>query len=181
MPCANCRVKVEAKNDSLPAAIHANGLKGGEVMVSAKRSSQFASALLLIMDKGQFKLRLAETDEPYSYIEMTRKMIQEFGPDYLIEPDLSSGSYFVAVQAILGGRVRVTGWPRNSLQIDGRFPKFLPPPGFVSRARDLGDSVMILAICALFARNSSWCILYVDAERLRETRVQSYRGNGNRA
>ncbi|MGD0059225.1 MAG: 3-phosphoshikimate 1-carboxyvinyltransferase [Verrucomicrobiia bacterium] len=159
-------VEVEAEKGCLPAVIHARGLKGGEVTISAKQSSQFASALLLIADKAQINLKLAEPDEPYSYVEMTRRMIREFSHDYAIEPDLSSGSYFVTVQAITGGRVKVAGWPRNSLQIDGRFPKFLPPPDFVSRVHDLGDSVMTLAICALFAEVP--VVHIVDAERLRE-------------
>jgi 3-phosphoshikimate 1-carboxyvinyltransferase len=165
-------VESQTTHGRLPAVVRAKGLKGGTVTVSAKRSSQFASALLLIVDKAKFKLQLAEPDEPYSYVDMTCRMIETFHRDYLIEPDLSSASYFVASGWIASGRVEVAGWPKESMQIDGRFQKFLPDlrraaaarPIEVSRMRDLGDSVMTLAICALFGIQS---LQVVDAARLR--------------
>ena len=157
-------VEARSENGCLPAVIRARGLTGGEVTVSAKQSSQFASGLLLIADRAKFDLHLAERDEPYGYVDMTRRMIREFTGDYAVEPDLSSGSYFVAAQAIAGGRVKVAGWPRRSVQIDARFPKFLPPPREVSRLRDLGDSVLTLAICALFGNQP---LQIADAARLR--------------
>jgi 3-phosphoshikimate 1-carboxyvinyltransferase len=158
-------VEVSSENGCLPAVIRAHGLKGGEVTVSAKQSSQFASALLLVLDKTQFKLRLAEPDEPYSYVDMTCRMSDTFHRDYLIEPDLSSASYFVAAGYLTGGKVEIGGWPLKSLQIDGQFSRFLPPPREVSRLRDLGDSVLTLAICALFGREP---LRITDARRLRE-------------
>ena len=165
-------IEVQAGRDRLPVVLRARGLKGGKVTVSAKQSSQFASALLLIVDKAQFKLQLAEPDEPYSYVDMTCRMTETFHRDYLIEPDLSSASYFVASGWITGGRVEVAGWPKESVQIDGKFQKFLPDlrraatarPTEVSRMRDLGDTVMTLAICALFGTQS---LQIVDAARLR--------------
>jgi 3-phosphoshikimate 1-carboxyvinyltransferase len=157
-------VEVQSGQGCLPAVIHARALKGGEVTVSAKQSSQFASALLLIVDKAKFKLRLAEPDEPYSYVDMTCRMSDTFHRDYLIEPDLSSASYFVAAGFLTNGQVKVAAWPRNSLQIDGRFIQFLPPPGKASRAKDLGDSIMTLAICALFGKQP---LQIADAARLR--------------
>jgi 3-phosphoshikimate 1-carboxyvinyltransferase len=158
-------VEVQTKHACLPAVIRATGLKGGHVTVSAKQSSQFASALLLIADKAKFELQLVEPDEPYSYVEMTRKMVNTFRHDYLIEPDLSSASYFVAAAHLTAGCVEIGGRPRNSLQVDGKFPQFLPPPTTVSRLRDLGDSVMTLAICALFGKNP---VTITDAARMRE-------------
>jgi 3-phosphoshikimate 1-carboxyvinyltransferase len=158
-------VEVQATDAHLPAVIRAMGLKGGKITVSAKQSSQFASALLLIADKAQFELQLIEPDEPYSYVDMTRKMVNTFRHDYLIEPDLSSASYFVAAGHLTAGHVEIGGRPRNSLQIDGKFPQFLPPPTTASRLRDLGDSVMTLAICALFGKNP---VSITDAARMRE-------------
>jgi 3-phosphoshikimate 1-carboxyvinyltransferase len=157
-------VEARSEDGCLPAVIRARGLKGGEVTMSAKQSSQFASGLLLIVDKAKFNLRLAEPDEPYSYVDMTRRMIREFSHEYAVEPDMSSGSYFVAAQAIMGGSVTVAGWPKRSLQIDARFLQFLPPTGKVSRSRDLGDSVLTLAICALFGKQP---LRIVGAARLR--------------
>ena len=158
-------VEVKGGRGFLPAVIRAKGLKGGKVTVSAKRSSQFASALLLIVDKAQFDLQLAEPDEPYSYVDMTCKMVDTFRHDYLIEPDLSSASYFMAASYLTGGHVEIAGWPLNSLQVDGKFPRFLPPPATVSRLQDLGDSGMTLAICAVFGTRP---LRVTDAARLRE-------------
>lgn len=159
------QVGVDAPRNRLPAVITANGLSGGVVTVSAQHSSQFASALLLIAEQARFRLQLAEPDEPYSYIEMTARMVDTFRRDYLIEPDLSSASYFTAINFICGGRIEVGGWPRQSLQMDGRFPEFLPPPAQVSRRRDLGDSVMTLAVCAPFGQEP---VCVTEAGRMRE-------------
>ena len=158
-------VTVLSSMNRLPAVIRTKGIRGGTVKVSARSSSQFASALLLISRAGMLDVRLEETDEPHGYVEMTRRMMGTFTPDYSIEPDLSSASYFVAAGWIEGGQVDVAGWPKESIQIDGEFRKFLPPPPKVSRLRDLGDSVMTLAICALFGKQP---MRLVDAERMRE-------------
>ncbi len=143
--------------ENLPVTIRASGKKPVRQRVSGAESSQFASALLLA---GH------EVDtEPHTYVEMTQRMLREFAPDYLIEPDLSGASYFVAAGWMTGGQVDVAGWPGKSLQIDGEFPKYLPPSATVSRARELGDSVMTLAICALFGKQP---MRLTDAARMRE-------------
>ncbi len=149
----------------LPAIIRADGLRPKTVVVSARHSSQFASALLLISRQAGLKVQLSEPDEPHGYIEMTKRMTERFTHDYFIEPDLSSASYFVAAGWTTGGHVEVAGAPKNSLQIDGAFPQFLPPPPVVSRASDLGDSVMTLAVCALFGNQP---MKLTDAKRMRE-------------
>lgn len=143
--------------EHLPVTIRARGQRPGRVKVSGAQSSQFASALMLAGYE-------VET-EAHAYVEMTRRMLREFQPTYAIEPDLSSASYFVAAEFISGGRVTVVGWPARSLQVDGRFREFLPPPATVSRQHDLGDSVMTLAICALFGRQP---LTITEAGRLRE-------------
>ncbi|MSR65286.1 MAG: 3-phosphoshikimate 1-carboxyvinyltransferase [Verrucomicrobiae bacterium] len=163
-PLKSLGVDLDETGNHLPVTIHANGMRGGTVSVSARRSSQFASALMLISRWATLDIVVSEPDEQHGYIEMTRRMIEEFQPDYLIEPDLSSASYFLAINVVTGGQVVVAGWPRNSLQIDGRFPLYVPPPRIVSRLSDLGDSVMTLAICALFFKQP---MQLTRAERMR--------------
>jgi 3-phosphoshikimate 1-carboxyvinyltransferase len=136
--------------------IRATGKKAERAHVNGDESSQFASALMLAGHD-------VET-EAHPYVEMTRRMLREFQPDYAIEPDLSSASYFVAAGWMTGGRVRVTDMPKRSLQVDGEFAGFLPPPAEVSRLRDLGDSVMTLEICALFGKHPT---KLMDAARMR--------------
>jgi 3-phosphoshikimate 1-carboxyvinyltransferase len=54
--------------------------------------------------------------------------------------------------------VRVLHWPDSDWQVDQRFPATLPEPpdfnGVVSRATDLGDSIMTAMILAPFAHNA---------------------------
>ncbi len=153
------------KATKLPVTIRADGMKPARLKVSGEESSQFASALLLVGHE-------VET-ESHAYVEMTRRMVAEFRPEYVIEPDLSSASYFVAAEWLCGGRVEVARWPKNSLQGDGKFPEFLPElrnagtprHNRVSRRRDLGDSVMTLVMCALFGEQP---LELTEAGRMRE-------------
>ncbi|HTS16611.1 MAG TPA: 3-phosphoshikimate 1-carboxyvinyltransferase [Verrucomicrobiae bacterium] len=152
--------EVETSNERLPATIRAHGLRKVPISISAVRSSQYASALLLL---GMDAL-LSDKDEPGGYLSMTRKMVRQFRPDWVIEPDLSSGTYFVAAGFLTGGSVEVANWRKDSLQMDGHFPSLLPPPARVSRLTELGDSVLALAICALAGNQP---LQIVDAARLR--------------
>jgi 3-phosphoshikimate 1-carboxyvinyltransferase len=92
------------------------------------------------------------------------------GCDYAIEPDASAASYFAAAAAITGGRVRIEGLGRASLQGDVAFCDALARMGcalswgddhvVVSGRADRGieidmnaisDTVPTLAVVALFA------------------------------
>jgi 3-phosphoshikimate 1-carboxyvinyltransferase len=166
-------VEIESSDNRLPATVHARRFGGGHIAINLTDSTQFASALVLIQKHGKFGLSHlnVEVQDP-GYIAMTEAMVDTFRTDYTIEPDLSSASYFVAAGWHTGGRVEVAGWPKDSLQVDGKFPEFLPElrrarrsrPTEVSRLRDLGDSVMTLAICALFGKQP---MKLVDAARMR--------------
>lgn len=90
---------------------------------------------------------------------------------YTIEPDASAASYFFAAAAITGGRIRVQGLSRQSLQGDMRFVDCLQAMGCTvawladavevagpERLRgvdvdmnDISDTAMTLAVVALFA------------------------------
>ncbi|HVM60123.1 MAG TPA: 3-phosphoshikimate 1-carboxyvinyltransferase [Verrucomicrobiae bacterium] len=159
------KVQMEAEHDRLPVLIHAHGLRGGRVDIAMTASSQFASAVTLISRRARLELSFHNWEkEKQGYVAMTEDVVRSFSADYLIEPDLSSASYFVASGWMTGGHVDVAGWPARPVQIDGEFRKFLPPPPSVSRLRDLGDSVLTLAVCALFGKQP---LRVVDAERLR--------------
>ncbi|MDW8342957.1 MAG: 3-phosphoshikimate 1-carboxyvinyltransferase [Verrucomicrobiae bacterium] len=150
------------EGERLPVTIRARGMKPGRFVIRGEESSQFASALLLAGHE-------VET-EPHPYVEMTRRMLREFGPEYEVEPDLSSASYFEAAGWVTGGAVEIARRPVESLQVDGRFRDFLGalgaegPPLRVSRARELGDSAMTLAVCAVFGRR---VLELVEAGRMR--------------
>src|SRR5262249_28458860 len=151
------------------------------------------------------------------YVAMTARLIEQFpsgGGSFRIEPDASSGSYFVGADLLIrsqGGTeadeeraIRVEGWPSSGLQIDERFPEVMkslvplvrglamvPEPSKlsmgvtggatsngtseVSRARDLGDSIMTAVVLAPFSTSP---IRFTDLGRLRVQeceRVQALR------
>lgn len=169
--------RIESSNDRLPAVVHGTGPRPGRCTVVVDESSQFASALLLAGVVGQWEVEIAgsESMEEQGYIEMTRRMIECFprtGGEFVIEPDASSGSYFIGAGWLLAASdavrasalrtgagsvtlpeenakpVSVKDWPQTDWQIDTRFPKYLPLPREISRARDLGDAIMTAVVLA---------------------------------
>ena len=146
--------RIDSANDRLPALIHGSEARPGHIRVSVNESSQFASALLLASRNGRWEVEVeGDDDEETPYVEMTRRLVDTFphaGGDFQVEPDASSGSYFIAARA-LGHDVEVKHWPQSGMQVDGEFPWFLPLPAELSRTRDLGDSIMTAIVLAPFA------------------------------
>ena len=189
----------ESPGDCPPVAIRSSGLVGGSATVAGGTSSQFASGLALAAPctpRGM-ELAFAGTLVSLPYLAMTRRVMADFGGrcdvvdertwrihpggytacDYAIEPDASAASYFVAAAAITGGRVRVAGLSRRSMQGDVAFCEALERMGCsvawdegggsgadnsitvagrASRGIDIdmnaiSDTVPTLAVVALFA------------------------------
>ncbi len=139
--------RIDSPNDKLPAVIHGTGPRPGKCHVSLEESSQFASALLLGARTGGWQVSVRGEDvEEASYVTMTSKMVEVFpktGGSFQVEPDASSGSYFLAanrlplpcsefmeysnqfgvqVPTTLSSTVSVANWPSSGWQIDERFP-----------------------------------------------------------
>lgn len=72
------------KDDYPPLRIHGGGLRGGSVHVDVSRSSQFASALLLIAPfiKSGIELTLNGDAVSASYIDLTLKVMEQVGFSY---------------------------------------------------------------------------------------------------
>lgn len=169
--------RIESQNGRLPATIHGAGRRPGRCRVSVAESSQFASALLLGASIGGWEVEVVgnNTDE-LPYVEMTRQLLAAFperGGLFGIEPDASSGSYFVAADFLSRrgeeasgskSRIEVNHWPASPWQIDAAFPRFLPLPPTISRERDLGDSIMTALVLAPFAPHP---VRFTDLGRLR--------------
>jgi 3-phosphoshikimate 1-carboxyvinyltransferase len=159
--------RVETPNDRLPAMIHACSSRresaqtsssdpsqsrltsaatgGRRCRVSIAESSQFASALLLSARTGGWEVEIeGENADESPYVEMTKELIKVFphrGGEFQIEPDASSGSYFVAVDTFvhnpeflehseqfgvkvptrLANPVKVAHWPDSGWQVDENF------------------------------------------------------------
>ncbi|MGA3283581.1 MAG: 3-phosphoshikimate 1-carboxyvinyltransferase [Verrucomicrobiota bacterium] len=167
---------VDSPNDKLPAVIHGTGPHPGRCKVSIEESSQFASALLMCSLIAGWQVEVVgESVEESPYMYMTREMCSyfywsrkrsphpEFGMKdgiYPVDPDSSSGSYFLAAGWIAGGLpqnepspVAVARWPilGAGFQIDTNFSNFRSLPEIVSRKTDLGDSIMTAMVIAPFS------------------------------
>jgi 3-phosphoshikimate 1-carboxyvinyltransferase len=130
----------EVTGDRLPFTLHGTGaLPGGEVTIDASASSQFVSGLLLSGPKYDKGLTVRHDGKPVPsmpHIEMTVDMLRAAGAEvddsepntwrvqpgpirgreWVIEPDLSNATPFLAAAAITGGTVTVTGWPSSTTQ-----------------------------------------------------------------
>ena len=172
--------RVGSTNDKLPATIFGKGRSRGDetltkennqrlltssptnerwrsCTVSINESSQFASALKLSAKRGGWDVKVTgDDDEEVPYVRMTEKLVEVFpwsGGKFQIEPDASSGSYFLAADWVSWisrvnpemGSISVVQWPKTTWQIDSEYPKYrnlLELKGFLSRKIHLGDSIM---------------------------------------
>ncbi|WP_205745191.1 3-phosphoshikimate 1-carboxyvinyltransferase [Egicoccus halophilus] len=135
----------------LPARLRGPGTDTGALEVPADVSSQFLSGLLLSAPARPDGLRVRVPGALVSrpYVTMTTAVMRAFGArveaddddtftvapggyrgtTYRIEPDASAASYVLAAAAITGGRVRVPGLGRGSLQGDVGFAQVLARMG----------------------------------------------------
>lgn len=131
------------------------GIRGGSVVVKGDVSSQFLSGLLLsapAMPEG-LSVTLDGPLVSKPYVDMTIGVMRSFGAEverrevggqilgfdvaprryeareFAVEPDASSASYFFALAAVTGGRVRVEGLGSGSLQGDLGFTAVLASMG----------------------------------------------------
>ncbi|SDI60332.1 3-phosphoshikimate 1-carboxyvinyltransferase [Alteribacillus bidgolensis] len=135
------KVEYLEKEGFYPLNIHANGLKGGEVTISGKVSSQFISGLLLAGTYAEQALRINIPDYivQHAYVKITLDLMKDFGveADYneeltdmkvpvssytgkkmALEADASTASYFMALAAMNNGRVRINNLTMQTNQPD---------------------------------------------------------------
>lgn len=121
------------------------------VTLDISKSTQFLSALLLIspMIKQGLHIEITSERKDGSYIQITRKMMAQFGADvtfdgtsyqtpsgisyhagdYQIEPDVSASCYFYAAAALTGGRTVVKNVTWDCMQGDLKFIRLLEQLG----------------------------------------------------
>jgi 3-phosphoshikimate 1-carboxyvinyltransferase len=157
-------IRCEPDSGCPPVVIEAQGLPGGRAHVRGDRSSQFLSALLQVAPYAARDVDVVIDGELIAqpYVDMTIAVMGQFGVAvgrdgyrsfhvrggqryqarrYAIEPDASSAHYFLAAAALTGGRVRIDGLGRDSLQGDVRFADLLATMGADVRWRD--DSIEV--------------------------------------
>ncbi len=200
------------KNDGFPPLrIQGTGLRGGKISIDGSVSSQFLTALLIAAPMADQDSVITIIGDLVSkpYIDITLKMMESFGitvvnheykqfiikgcqtytspGTFLVEGDASSASYFLAAAAIKGGKVRVNGIGRASLQGDVLFAEVLEKMGakitwaddYIEASRGeliavdldmnhIPDAAMTIATTALFATGTT-AIRNVYNWRVKET------------
>lgn len=155
-------VDYAGKHGRFPLTIRGGGIPGGEARVSASKSSQFISGLLMAAPYAEAPVTLlAEGRKEWPYVGITVALMRAFGVevseahgrfavdpafytarDYEVEPDASGASYFMAAAAVTGGRVRILGLGSSSPQGDLRFAEVLRDMG--CRVEIAPDSVEVI-------------------------------------
>lgn len=182
------------------------------VKVKGDKSSQYLSSLLMAAPyfKNGLKIELQSHLVSRPYIDMTLSMMSEFGvkvkedkiencfyipsgkyelDNYLIEGDMSSASYFLAMALITNSTIKINNYFKNSIQGDKKFleiflnlggrilnetPNSITVSGIENYKGidiDLNDSPDIaqtLAVVALFAKTST-TVTNVANMRIKET------------
>ncbi len=200
--------RITSDGDHFPLTVHADGLRGGETELDATESSQLLSALLQVAAYAEHDVTINVAGDIVSrpYIDISLRMMAHFGivadnsfyrkytiragqryqaQTYIVEPDASNATYFLAAAAITGGRVRVPHLSRNSLQGDARFaddvlgkmgcvvtygPDYIEVKGpdrldgGEFNLKDMSDTVPTLAAMAPFAQRP---ITIQDVENIR--------------
>lgn len=145
-----------------PISIRGRMMRGGlKVRVDGALSSQFISALMMgsAAVSGGMTLEVRNLVS-LPYVHLTAGILRQFGadvavddglitvraerlsaPEYRVEGDYSSASYWFALAAATGGRIEVQNLPEESAQGDRRFVEILAEMGAeVDRS---GDSVTV--------------------------------------
>ena len=134
-----------------PLVVGGGGLAGGRTVVRGGGSSQFVSGLLMAAPYADAPVVLdVEGRESWPYVGITQDVMRRFGVEveaseglarlavgrgpyracaFEVEPDASAASYFLALAAVTGGRVRVPGLGSGSSQGDLRFAGVLGEMG----------------------------------------------------
>jgi len=121
------------------------------VTLDISKSTQFLSALMLVspMLKQGLHIEITSERKDGSYIQITRKMMEQFGAGvtfdginyvmlggmayhagtYQIEPDVSAACYFYAAAALTGGRTVVKNVTWECMQGDLKFIRLLEQLG----------------------------------------------------
>lgn len=144
---------VDVDGAALPFALRGTGsVPGGAVTLDASGSSQFVSGLLLAApgyDRGVTVHHDGKPVPSLPHIEMTVEMLRAAGVavddsdadtwrvapgpvtarEWIVEPDLSNATVFLAAAAATGGEVTVPGWPSRTTQAGDRVRPILAQLG----------------------------------------------------
>jgi len=137
---------------SLPLTVAGRGgVAGGEVTMDVSASSQLLSALLLAGPRYERGVTVRSSGGRLPggpFVRLTAAMLRDRGAvvdsgddewrvepgalrggEIVVEPDLSSAAPFLVAPLVAGGTMRISGWPRESLQAGAATPEVLTAMG----------------------------------------------------
>lgn len=158
-----CEIVYGGEKGHFPFTLHGHGFRKNSISVNIDSSSQFLSALLITscLCGEDFRTKV-EGAHGMAYIEMTLKMMEQFGVRtekadtgvfltragqhylprvYRIEPDLSAACYFYALSPLLQIPVKVGHVHFGSLQGDVEFLAILERMG--CHVSDTPDGILV--------------------------------------
>ncbi|MCX8057145.1 MAG: 3-phosphoshikimate 1-carboxyvinyltransferase [Ignavibacteria bacterium] len=147
-------VEIETQNGYPPVKIRGGNYEAKTITINSEISSQFLSALLLIMPILGKKFKIISENEIPSlpYVKLTLQLLEKFGvkinhdnykkyflekdlklksAEIIIESDLSSSTYFLGSAAILKRTIKINGINIKTTQADVKFIKVLEKMGCV--------------------------------------------------
>jgi len=153
------KIQFQAAEGFFPFTLCTHGWTSDVITVDASRSSQILSALLIAATRAPtaMTIRLAGDTVSRPFVEMTLRMIEQFGGDaafdsstyritpglpgpstghYPVEPDATAASYFFALPIATGGSTSVGAFPKESLQGDLAFLSTLASIGLETKNTD---------------------------------------------
>ena len=153
------------ENDGYPPLrILGSHLKGGTIELDGSISSQYTSALLMIAPllEGGLTLKLQNRITSRSYLQMTLKLMEEFGISssfidnvirvreqlyrpvpYTVESDWSAASYWYEILALSdNGKIELQGLKLSGLQGDEAVAEWFKAFGIESCATETGITIV---------------------------------------
>ena len=89
------------------------------VRISTDLSSQFATALILLVDWVKGLKVSVDGRRSFSYVSLTAVVARQFSDPFEVEPDFSSAASMAAAAAVSGGDILLEGLSLSSAQPDG--------------------------------------------------------------
>jgi len=118
----------EVSGDAFPLTVK-GPLRGGTVRLSTEISSQFATALILVVDRVKGLRVNVVGRRSFSYVGLTAFVQRDFRDPYDVEPDFSSAATLAVAAATSGGDLLLEDLSISSPQPDARVVGYLNRAG----------------------------------------------------
>jgi len=130
----------DVDSETLPLTVR-GPIRGQTIRIDTDQSSQFATALVLLVDRVPGLRIKVEGKASFAYVGLTAVVLRQFRLPYEVEPDFSSAAGLAVAAAITGGDLVLEGLSMSSPQPDARILPFLNRAG--ARVTQEDDGVRI--------------------------------------